>query len=240
MQISDSLLDIATAKKREYLSDFEKFTSVISLKNISYQLLKGGLVTFSLGLMEYNLVLDRNIRLDFEAEEGDEIELEEFDWKLAEENAIKRFQEYSARFFFSSLIRKVYEEIVHLNFSARLTDRLTKDISKSMIRKFQRIPNRLEACKKLFRTSMHSRILMYTSSATYDAFLELRDTYLNKRSISILDSAKWIAKKSTAVVLYILFASTGVAIGAYFDAPSVCEFAFDCLGSYLVGVLITF
>ena len=236
---SVSLADVPF--KRKYLTDFEPFINVFKLKNISLQVLKGGLATVSLGLMEYNMHLERNMRLEMNAQDGETVELEQYNWAGALENSVARFREYSARFYISSVIRKVYEEIAFQFCDIRLMDRLTKDVTKSLMRKADKIASKLTVCSKVFYTFFYGNLLIYAASATYDGILQAVEAIQMKYAVKPKDILVWIAKKSTLTACNLTFASLGFAIGSFFNIPhgaTIGSLAFELFGGAVVTIFI--
>lgn len=105
---------------RHYFADFQRFPTVISPINIGLQIFKGLTVTGSLGLLDYNMHMERNLRKEMAADEGEEIELEEYDWEAAKTKAWIRFKEFSIRFYSTSVIRKAYEELAYYALPPRI------------------------------------------------------------------------------------------------------------------------
>lgn len=227
--------------KRKYLSDLEPFVNVFKMKNFSFQVLKGGLAAVSLGLMDYNIHAERNMRLELNAEDGEVVDLEPYDWSLALDSFKTRFRDFATRFYVSSIIRKVYEEIALQFCDIRLVDRLTKDVGKSLMRKADRIISRFEVCSRIFYTSLYGNFLIYAASSTYDGILQIIEAVQMKYPIKPKEILIWIAKKSTLTVSNLALASLGFAIGSYFNIPhgaSVGSLSFELIGGAVVTVFL--
>ena len=225
--------------KRPYLADLEPFSSAFGARNIRLQVVKGAVITLSLGMLDYNLYLERVLK----QEEAEEENIEEFNFSFLWNQSLVRFRDFTARFYFTSVIRKYYENIA-INFvDIRMVDRLTKDVSKSIIRKVKRFPfDRLKASQQIFFTSFYANILLYSAGVTYDAILQSMEVIKERRKILLSSEAfLWLLKKSFIAAGNLFCTSLGFAVGSYFEVnygSTIGALVFELAGGAIIGYYI--
>lgn len=226
--------------KRAYLSDYEPLLSVVQYKNVTTQLMKGGLVTFSLGLLDYNKHIERNLRKEMEAADGEDAELDEYDWSAAREATVSRAIDFTCRFYFTSVIRRAMESVCALHLSVRWLDRLTKDVSKSLRRKLSRF-HYLDACERILFTHWYGNITAYAASGVYDAIIEAVKSVHTKTYATERECVLWMLKKTIVQASNLALSSVGFAVGALVH-PEYGALAgsliFEFVGSLFVASLV--
>lgn len=145
--------------KRSYLDDCKPLMFAFSAKNISTQVLKAAIIPANMVLAEYNKHL-----IDTE-QRG--VEDEEFDWKTCLEKNFLKFQLEAQRMLSVSIFKKIAEEVAIHTLPIQYADKLTKDVSKSMMRKAVKF-NRMIASKKIFATTLWANAFSYGSLCLYD------------------------------------------------------------------------
>lgn len=236
-------LVLLSNKGRDHLADLEPFTNVLTLKNVTLQLLKASVLPGNMLINEYNQFLIQ----EMESEE----ELPPFDWNKAFSKHSHVYYESARKMLATSFIRKCYEEISLRNFSTKVTDRLSKDLNKSIIRKCDKF-TRFEACRRVFSTAIWSSALLHLSLFTYEVLNPVVNIFIAEPIFAdpsaafkkIRQQIEDSLSKPKEIVVYVgrrfashsfnLVASAfGFAVGAYIDykyaAPiSALLFEFSC------------
>ena len=96
--------------------------------------------------------------------------------------------------------------------SLRFTDRLTKDATKSAIRKWYKC-NAFQLYGRVIKTSLWSSLIHYTSLLTVDIAYELY-TLSKKKNFNITRCSKLIIKKFGNTLVCWFLSSVGFAVGA--------------------------
>lgn len=156
--------DVSTT--HELLADFKPWTDALTVANLVKQVMKGALLPLNLFMMDFNRYLDRLDR--HRAEDIDEPE-PQFDYDSAIERFNKKFFPDAIRFYLTSIIRKLLDEYCLYHYSARTVDMLTKDLQRSLMRKYYRNSTaRFLVSQQILVTSLHCNALTYTSLWIYD------------------------------------------------------------------------
>jgi hypothetical protein len=144
--------------KRPYLEDCKPLMTVFTPKNITTQLLKAALIPANLVMLDYN-----NHVLECE-KNGDDID---FDWKTCLEKHFAKFQLEAQKAVSVSVLKKFLEEFAILGLPAKIADKLSKNIDKSLVRKRTKFA-RLVAGQRIFQTALWSNAMQYGSLCLYD------------------------------------------------------------------------
>lgn len=179
--------------------------------------------------------------------------VKEPDWYALTMN--KYFPQFSSllrKLYLSSVVKKLFELYALYNFPERLTDKLTKDINKSYLRKLLKM-NRFEASRKIFYTSLVGNFFTYSSTLTVDVLLELVSYSLNfstKRSwreiqTDVWGGVTWTSKKIVQSVVSCTGLAVGVSIGGYLSGSTfgtnvggmLFELAFSGIGNVVLLLL---
>jgi hypothetical protein len=148
--------------KRPYMQDKRPFLDVLTAKNLTLQVLKSAIVPLNLIVSEYNIHTVASLEKEEEEEE------EEFDWSASYNKHSSKFLPTLCKSVSVSIIRKALESVAEVHFSAKVVDRLTKDLYKSMRRKVARSSGRFAVAQKVFWTSLHGSLCFNLSCLLYD------------------------------------------------------------------------
>jgi len=220
--------DLIVDGKRQYLDDMKPFSDFFTLKNITLQLSKALLIPANTVTFEYN---------NFLLEERDD----DFDWKGCMERNFGSFLSSAKRCLSTSFLKKIFETLIQKYLSPKYCDKLSKDLSKSMLRKIIKF-SRFTACKKIFFTALWGNSLFSASCFVFDVAAYM--TSPRNKSDSTLQCLRrgtvWITRKTGYSALSLVSTSLGFAIGAYFNvsimAP-LCSGFFDIATSIGVSIL---
>jgi hypothetical protein len=214
---------VTSNTKRNYLADYKPFRDAFSVRNITLQILKAGILSFSNAMTEYNAYLDRSIAEAAEAEEkGIKYRGDDFDWPACVDKYTPQFITMATRFLATSIIKKSYEAIAVASLSAQTADRLTKDLVKSVLRKVARY-SRLNACRKVFMTAMWANLLINASMLTYDILYNIAHAIRAKRIRHTPGQmVVWTSKKTVFYAVGMTFSAFGFSLGALLF-PEYCS-----------------
>jgi hypothetical protein len=207
--ISDLILATSFYKKRKYLEDYKDFKEAFYLKSIALQLIKAVIADGSALLLDYTQYLDKLIEAEKEG-----IEIDEYDMVNKIILFLNKCRETSIRFLSVSWIKKSYELYATLYFDHRIADKLTKDISKSLIRKISRM-SRFEASRKIIKTTLNASAIFALSSFTYDILYNIYDSIMYKKQYSFQNITIWVFKKCTYYFIVTFGSAVGFSIGSY-------------------------
>jgi len=218
--------DISTT--HEFLEDFKPLSDVFTVSNLVKQVMKGALIPLNLFMMEFNRYLDRLDRYQSEGSTGLE---PQFDYDAAIARFTKKFYPDAIRFYLTSIIRKLLEEYCLYHYSPGIADLLTKDLQRSLLRKYRRNPHsRMLVSQQIFITSLQCNFLTYTALWLYDIgkmFYDARKKFYGewkrrkheKTIIKVVQFAQQILieimKKTGFHVLSSVSSSFGYAVGSY-------------------------
>lgn len=152
------------------LDDLKPLSDFYSFRNVSLQITKAAILPLNTIALDYDRHLSK-----FDPEKDDE--LPPYDWDAALSRAWESFSKLAVRGFSTSLIRKLFEEYSLKNWSIKLTDQLSKDVQKSLVRKLRKY-SRAGACQRIFSTSIFSNALTYLSFVIYDSGLDFWNHFL--------------------------------------------------------------
>ena len=164
-------------KKRKYLEDYKDFKEAFHLKSIFIEICKGIGNEISELLLD---MFDHSHRKYNAEKEGKRIP--EYDVELQVTIFLNNCITTPLRFLSVSWIKKSYELYASLYFDHRIADKLTKDISKSLIRKISRM-SRFEASRKIIKTTLNASAIFALSSFTYDILYNIYDMVIDSREL---------------------------------------------------------
>ncbi len=194
------------------LSDFKTYEELYSARLILTNALQAGLVSYAQVLNEFTVYVNSGNNPDH------------FNWS---DNILKLLP--SIRYTFLklteiSIVKKSLQYYCVNNLTTFATDKLTKDIKKSAIRKIERYGRNTTMIFKTFRTSLLGNSLGYLAGLIVDyveAFVVWG--YNDKRVVRYQQTSLWMTKKLIGVVACFLSGSLGFAIGSAID-PNYCSF----------------
>lgn len=243
----DIIFKTIESSSRKYLDDFKPFSDIFSIKSIFTQLIKATLIPANLIIHEYNTHLIEYLELD-------ESEWEEFDFNTAINKNFALFISNWKRLMSVTFIRKVLEEFSLKNYPLKITDKLTKDLGKSIVRKSLKL-SRIAACKKIFFTALWSNYLSNLSYLIYDISTTtggiimdyLRVYFSNREQTSLFRRFRkkrfllTCIKKIAFHSVCLLSSAGGFAIGSFIHIKhggNVVSFATEMLVGFSFSVLI--
>lgn len=239
-------------EKRKYCADYKPLAESITAKSIGIQVAKAGILTFAVGMQEYNTYLDKIIAAQAAEDAGEKVKpVEDFDWKAAQVKYLSAFVTSANRFVSTFVLRRVYESLAVAHLSARAADRLCKDVVKSVKRKLAR-SYRLRACTSIVTTSIYANIVVYVASLTYDiasfvpaaiTFNRLQKGFRIEINVpcSLQDMGIWLNKKLIFYGVCSTSSAIGFAVGAYISeeyGSTLLQTLFETIASIVAaGVL---
>lgn len=202
---------ISAGLKRPYNADYKRFQTCFTPQNIVTQIIKGA----CLPLLHVTKEMEQFNKEKWEAlkkrRAGDDDE--EFDLQASIKKHLPLFFSSTQRFFITSIIRKGYDLYAFLNFSAKLSDRLCKDIGKSAIRKVTKY-GRLNGASRMLRTLCYGNLLNYVSSLSYDVLLALHGWMVSKKSsIDVSATLSWLSTKCLFYCILLSSSTVGYCAG---------------------------
>lgn len=236
------VLSNVNSLNRPYLSDLKPFMDVFSPKSIVLHLLKAALIPTNIVVNEFNTHT-------IQSQNKDEDEVEEFDWDESVKRNGAMFLPTLQRVTTVAVLRKCYEALALEYLPTKYVDKLTKDLTRSIIRKCQRFP-RLEACKKILYTAFWGNLLFNLSCFTYDVGMHLwneiadlvRGTSASKKAIQrVLNSSVFITKKAIYYAVCTGSCALGHAVGTFFNVQyggTIGGFVFELAGSTTCVMLL--
>jgi len=227
---------------RQYLSEMKGFDDLYTPKNIVLYGLKAAIIPANYVMSEFNAHM-------IEAENRSDEEMEDFDFQESVHRNAKLFIPNLQRVVTVSVLRKFYEYLALMKLPARITDKLTKDITASMARKVQRFP-RLLACRKIFRTSLRGGAIFNLACFTYDVGLHLFNDALDflsgqKDSKSAVErvgkNIVFVVKKGIFYTVCLTSGAMGYAVGTFMHTSyggTLGAFIFEMLGAVFCSALL--
>lgn len=234
----NNILATSAAKslyQREYCADSRPFAESLSRYNVSLQVGKAALLQTSLALIKYNDYLDKTL-----AAEEKNMNIEPYNWKAAWLDFYNGFSIKATRFLSISIISSFYQSKAVALLSPKLADRLTKDLSKSVVRKISKYP-RFSACTRMIKTSLFSCIPLTLATFTVDILFNINDYIVEgKLKYTVKEMAIWFFKKIAFYSLCSGAAAVGYAVGSYVHPPYAIYFAgiFDSISSFGVAIAL--
>lgn len=221
---------ISGTSKRPYLTDFETFRGYFRWSNLLVKF-------FAIVMDPCNRALqDIMLELNELQERDEEItaeEIPEFETKWAEHWPHTRGTIIAGcyKILTVDVIKKCYDYLALALLDTRTTDRLTKLVEKSCLRKLERhgdgVTNRAFVAIQLFRTTAYALLISKLSLFTYevlDANWTLykamgRNTkkFLKPSKALVQDVSKFMIKNSAYFMTQYLFQIVTVSLGCAFD-----------------------
>ncbi|RYG96595.1 hypothetical protein EON65_54170, partial [archaeon] len=166
-------LSMLSSSSRTPLKDMMPLTDIFTFNFTIKTVLMAGLLATNATIIEFN-------QFELQQLEKPEDEREDFDWHPHLPDIYMGFQYHLSRLFTTSLIRKAYEAYAYYNLSIKMTDKLTKNVYSSLLRKRNRYHNNMRiVCQKIFKTSLYSSALLYLSLYNFD-LLEFHYKFFRK------------------------------------------------------------
>ena len=227
---------------RQYLSEMKGFDDLYTPKNIVLYGLKAAIIPANYVMSEFNAHM-------IEAENRSDDEMEDFDFQESIHRNSKLFLPNLQRVVTVSVLRKFYEYLALRKLPARITDKLTKDITASVARKVLRFP-RLLASRKIFHTAFRGGLIFNLACFTYDVGLYLFNDALDflsgpKDSKSVVErvgkNIMFIVKKGIFYAVCLSSGSMGYAVGTYMHTSyggTLGAFIFEMLGAVACSALL--
>lgn len=235
-----SLLDLGM--KRPYKSDMKPFNDIFTPKNITLTIVKAAIIPLN------SIVNDFNFH-NIQQQEKEDHEIKDFDWNASIKLHQKEFLPNLHRVASITLIKKSCEEGALYYLSDKMVDKLTKDVTKSIMRKCSRM-NRFAACQKVLHTAFWGNLLFNLSCFIYDVGFqlctELSDIIYNAKvskelSKRIVYNIKFIGKKAVYYTVCLGSCAAGHAVGTFFHSQyggTIGGFAFELVGGLTVSHLL--
>ena len=234
----------ASYPKRPYLSDLRPFSDVYTLKNVSFQLVKAA-------LLPTQLILDDFSKHENEMLELDEEEQTEFNWNASVTSRMQMFFPLARKFLSVSVIKSCLEQLSLKCFPTKVVDRMTKDLSKSIVRKCGKF-SRSIACQKIMYTALWSCIPFNASLLLYEILEHLYHqirgavcaTDLSAcRAITAVASntTTYAAKKVVYYSVCIGSSAVGFGLGSYANVKyggGVCSMLFELVAGTGIAIAI--
>lgn len=184
-----------------------------------------------------------------EAENRSHDDMEDFDFQESINRNAKLFLPNLQRVVTVSVLRKFYEYLALLKLPARITDKLTKDVTASVARKVKRFP-RLLACRKTLYTAFRGGIMFNLACFTYDVGLHLFYDMLDllsgqKDSKTAVErvgrNVVFIVKKGIFYSVCLSSSAIGYAVGTFMHTSyggTLGAFIFEMLGAVACSALL--
>lgn len=227
---------------RQYLAEMKGFDDLYTPKSIVLYGLKAAIIPANYVMSEFNAHM-------IEAENRSDEDADDFDWEESIHRNAKLFVPNLQRVVTVSVLRKCYEYLALLKLPARITDKLTKDITASVARKVQRFP-RLLACRKTFHTALRGGLIFNAACFTYDVGLHLFYDMLDfisgqKDSKSALErvgkNIVFVVKKGIFYSVCLSSGAVGYAVGTFMHTSyggTLGAFIFEMLGAVACSALL--
>ena len=229
--------------KRQYLQEMKGFDDLYTPKNLCLYLVKAAIIPMNHVVNEFNTHA-------IEAQnKSDDDYVEDFDWNESINRNAQVFWPNLLRVVTVSVLRKYYEFLALQHLSARMTDKLIKDVAKSTARKLNRFP-RFVACQKALYTAFYGNLVFNLSCFTYDVglhlFHELSEQLSAVRASKpalerIWTNIVFILKKGIYYSVCLGSCAAGHAVGTYFNTThggTIGAFTFELLGSVACTMLL--
>jgi hypothetical protein len=219
-------------KTRRYLDDYQKFSSAFTLKNLVMQVIKGA----CLPLLGITKELEAHNKEQLQAYERGEKFDKDFDWKGAVERQLPTFISSTQRFYITSIIRRGYDLCLLLNYPPKLVDHFTKDVTKSAVRKINRL-GRTKASLRMCKTALLGGFLNYFSSLTYDIlFASFEYLRSKKKEIDVVKTLQWLSKRTLYYAVLVTSSTAGFSLGTLIgDKGQVTSTIFALITETLAG-----
>ena len=239
----EPFLNVMNVSSRTYLAEMKGYEDLYTPKSLCMHIVKAAIVPANYVVNEFNMH-------EIQAQNrSDDDSVDEFDWKESIDRNSKLFLPSLQRVVTVATLRKCYEHYALLHLPSRMVDKLTKDVSASILRKCNRYP-RFIACQKILRTAFYGNLIFNMACFTYDVghhiYCEILDqvkkTGVTKTALQRLGhSILFIAKKGIYYTVCLSAGALGHAVGAYFHAThggQLGAFSFELLGSLVCSIIL--
>mmetsp|Transcript_358 Transcript_358/g.494 ORF Transcript_358/g.494 Transcript_358/m.494 type:complete len:257 (-) Transcript_358:87-857(-) len=226
--------------KRRYLADKKTF---YNYKNLTLQAVKASMVPMLRISNEFNAHLMEN------AEDPDAVAT--FDYSASLKRNLRIFWPALYRCMSTSYIKSILVEISLNFFTLKMVDKLTKDVSASVVRKLARDTSRLMVCSKIFFTAVWGNVLFNVSAFLYDSGLYLvtgsrgddcsEEEAKKERSRSLVAKVQYLGKKSVFYTVCCFSSGLGTSIGAFVGGSTgaiVGDYALSMVGPVTCAFLL--
>jgi hypothetical protein len=222
--------------QRPYLSDYELITKPKYLLTQAKELL---ILSFTLQGMELMNEYSKHLEKEIEAKKNDK-PYPEFDFDKALPLFFSKTYKRIIRNICNFLVKKCYEAICVASLPLSLSDRLTKDVAKSVVRKLERDGQQV-AAQRIFVTCFYSSILRACALFTVDCGYALYEHFfvsvseqpppssekrrpkkrprpsaapaLPPAPTTVASAALWTLRRALFHAVSIIFFSTGYSLG---------------------------
>lgn len=228
-----SILATSAAKvacKRIYGEDLIPFNSCLTPRSLGYQIAKAALIPSSVVLLEFNVYLDKVVASEYQPEP--------FDWDSALKKFTNTFISLAKRNISISILKPFYEFLAVLTLSAKTADRLSKNLLKSINRKFAR-GSRIDACMRISRTALWAGLSLTLSTFTVDIVFSVSEHYHYKKAkVTNQQIVRWLGIKTVHYSVSTISNAAGYAIGSYYNFGTLCACAFEGLSVAVITVVL--
>lgn len=179
----------------------------------------------------------------------DDETVDEFDWEGSVNRNSKLFLPNLQRVVVVAALRKYYEHLSLQYLSVKMTDKLTKDVQRSIVRKCNRFP-RLIACQKTLYTAFYGNLVFNLACFTYDVGLHLYCEIMEQLSHigpskSVVqrfhNTVLFVSKKGIYYTVCLTSCALGHSVGMYFNVgygSALGAFAFELMGSVACTMIL--
>lgn len=228
-----SILATSAAKvacKRIYGEDRIPFNSCLTPRSLGYQIAKAALIPSSVVLLEFNVYLDKVVASEYQPDP--------FDWDSALKRFENTFMSLAKRNISVSILKPFYEFLAVLTLSSKTADRLSKNLLKSINRKFAR-SSRFYACIRISRTALWAGLTLTLSTFTVDIVFSVSEHYHYKKAkVTSQQIVRWLGIKTVHYSVSSLSNAAGYAIGSYYNFGPPCACAFEGLSLAVISVVL--
>ena len=204
-----------TINKRGYYDDYKDFKEAFTGKSIGLQIAKAIVLESSVASLRYTEHLEQQNHA-----ENNDLPIVEYDWNSRLTEHGYRCIENSIRFLLTSWIKKSLELYAYYNVNPRMFSRLTKDINKSILRKFNRMGRGL-ACVKDVKTCAYSSIIGFSAGFICDVIFNAYETVANKRLYTNRQVFIFTVKRVGNYLVILVSTSVGHAVGSFIGGANV-------------------
>ena len=215
--------------KRIYGEDRIPFSKCLTPRSLGYQIAKAALIPSSVALFEFNVYMDKVV--------ASEYEIEPFDWESALKRSKKMFFNLARRNISISILKPFYEYLAVLTLSAKTADRLSKDLLKSIKRKFDR-GSRIYACVRISRTALWAGLTQTLATFTVDIAFSVAEYYQKKEKVTNQQIIRWLGIKTIHYSVSSLSNAAGYAVGSYYNVGPFCACAFEGAAFTVITVVL--
>lgn len=213
-------MQLLSSSSRSYLDDYGLLTDPKYFGEQAKQVvMKSVLLQGLVVLTEYSKHLEKQI----EAQERGQ-EMEEFDFKPSQDVFLEKVLHLSFKAGCNLVVRKIYEAACVANLNIRLADRLTKDVTKSALRKLAKYGS-VDTAGRIFFTCCWSGCLRTVAVFTVDCCFALYDNLVGEKKDekrgSVGDVSVWAVKRLAFHSMCMVWGAAGFALGVMIEPKVV-------------------